>query len=118
MATNVNRFISELDGGVFEEKLAHILSDVASAVTDYDRKGEVQITLKVGKIKNSHQVQIEHTLKYKKPTNHGSISEDNATSTPMYVGTKGALSLFPEKQDQMFDKKGAINGDVTPIRNS
>ncbi|MFD1216377.1 hypothetical protein [Microbulbifer celer] len=117
MSTNVSEFLGDLDGGVFEEKLSHILSEVASAVTDHQRKGEVTITLKMAHINNSSQVQIDHTLKYKRPTSRGSVTEDNSTTTPMYVGTKGSLSFFPEKQDQMFDKKGGVN-EVTPLRKS
>lgn len=116
MATKVSKFFEDLDGGVFEEKLSHILSEVASAVTEHQRKGEVTITLKMAHINNSAQVQIDHTLKYKQPTMRGTLAEDNSTTTPMYVGTKGALSFFPEKQDVMFDKKGGVNNDVTPLR--
>ncbi len=109
MATKVDSFFADLDGGVFEEKLSRVLSDVASAAIEYGRKGEVTIKLNLSQIGSSHQVQIDHTLKYKRPTNRGSISEDNATSTPMHVGTGGALTFFPENQTQMFDKKGLPN---------
>lgn len=32
MKTNVTEFISDLDGGVFEQKLSHALSQVAAGV--------------------------------------------------------------------------------------
>lgn len=32
MSTKVDQFIADLDGGVFEEKLSAILSDVAASV--------------------------------------------------------------------------------------
>lgn len=106
MSTNVNQFIVHLDGGVFEEKLSTILSDVAASVVDHGRSGEVNINLKIKQIGSSHQVQVDHTLKYKRPTSKGNISEDNSTSTPMHVGKRGAMSFFPENQGTMFDKKG------------
>jgi hypothetical protein len=108
VSTKVDQFIADLDGGVLEEKLSSILSDVAASVIDHGRAGTVQLTLNIKQIGNSHQVQIDHVLKYKRPTSRGNISEDNATTTPMYVGTRGALSFFPENQSQMFDKKGGV----------
>ncbi|QFT53515.1 hypothetical protein [Microbulbifer sp. THAF38] len=116
MSTNVTQVFADLDGGVFIEKLAHILSDVAGAVTDHEKKGEVSINLKLSKIQNSDQVQIEHTLKFKKPTMRGSIIQDDATSTPMYVGTKGALSFYPEKQPPLFEQES--NGNVAKLKSN
>ena len=112
MTTKVEQFISDLDGGVFEEKLSAILSDVAASVIDHGKKGTISITLDIKQIGSSHQVQIDHVLKYKRPTSRGSISEDNATSTPMHVGKRGALSFFPEDQGVFFGKKGEVaDGD-------
>lgn len=108
MPTDVQAFISEIDGGVFEEKLSAALSEVAAAVVDYDGKGRVQITFDFERLGNSHQVSVKHKLIYKRPTPHGSASEDNSTSTPMHVGKRGKLSIFPEDQHQMFGKKGEI----------
>ncbi|MCO1336641.1 hypothetical protein MO867_20150 [Microbulbifer sp. OS29] len=116
MSTNVTQLFSDLDGGVFLEKLAHTLSEVAGAVTDHEKKGEVNINLKMSKIQNSDQVQIEHTVKFKKPTMRGSIIQDDATSTPMYVGTKGALSFHPIKQPPLFDQDSS--GKVASIKSS
>lgn len=109
--TKVENFMADLDGGVFEQKLSAMLSDVASSVIDHRRQGEVTIKLKMKRIGESHQVQIDHTLAYKRPTSRGTVQEDNATSTPMYVGTGGALTFFPENQVPMFDKKGQIAED-------
>jgi hypothetical protein len=118
MSTKVDQFIADLDGGVFEEKLSAILSDVAASVIDHGKKGTVSITLDIKQIGSSHQVQIDHVLKYKRPTSKGSISEDNSTSTPMHVGTRGALSFFPENQGQMFDKKGEPSDKVSAFPNT
>jgi len=106
MPTKVDKFIEDLDGGVFEEKLSQILSDVAGAVIDQGKNGKVDISLTLRQIGNSHQVQVDHTLKYKRPTSRGSMSEDNTTSTPMHVGTRGALTFFAENQAQIFDRAG------------
>lgn len=106
MSTKVTQFIVDLDGGVFEEKLAAVLSDVAAGVIDHGKVGEVDIKLKMKQIGSSHQVAIEHTLKYKRPTSRGTIAEDNTTSTPMHVGSRGALSFFPENQGQLLGKQG------------
>ncbi|WP_226647964.1 hypothetical protein [Microbulbifer variabilis] len=116
MSTNVTQLFADLDGGLFIEKLAHTLSEVAGAVSDHEKKGEVNINLKMSTIKNSAQVQIEHTVKFKKPTMRGSIIQDDATSTPMYVGTKGALSLYPEKQPPLFDQES--NGNVAKLKSN
>lgn len=108
MSTDVTKFIVHLDGGVFEEKLSAILSDVAASVVDHGKSGEVNITMKIKQIGSSHQVQVDHTLKYKRPTSKGSISEDNSTSTPMHVGKRGAMSFFAENQGTMFDERGSL----------
>ena len=106
MTTNVSQVIGELDGGQFEGQLSTVLSEVAAAVMDNDGKGKASITLDIKRIANSSQVTVLHTIKYSRPTKVGTRSEDIARSTPMYVGTKGSLSYFPENQAKMFDLKG------------
>lgn len=108
MSTNVEKFFSELDGGVFVEQLGAILSASAAGVVDHDRTGEVTIKLGLRKIGNGHQVAVNHTLKYSHPTKRGKIGEEQTTSTPMHVGKNGALSFFPENQGTMFDKRGQL----------
>lgn len=108
MATKVEKFFADLDAGLFEEKLSSVLSDVAAAVVDHGTKGEVTIKLSMSQIGNGHQVAVHHSLEYKRPTTRGHQSEKDTTSTPMHVGTKGALSFFPENQTQMFDKRGRV----------
>lgn len=108
MSTDVSEFISDLDGGAFESALSGVLSDVAGAVIEQGRAGEVTVKLKFKQIGSSHQVQCEHELKYKQPTKKGNMVEDMTTMTPLYVGTKGKLSFFPENQNQFFGKNGEI----------
>lgn len=108
MATNVAQFIEDLDAGVFKEKISSILSDVAGASIDHSAKGTVTIQFDFKRIGESDQVQIDHTIKYKRPTSKGDISETKKTTTPMYVGAKGALTFFPEKQGQLLGKNGEV----------
>jgi len=109
MSTKVEQFVADLDGGVFEEKLSHILSQVAGSVVDHGKKGKISIELEITQIGNGHQVKVDHKLKYSRPTARGTQSEDEKTSTPMHVGKGGAMSFFPENQHQMFGKKGEVN---------
>lgn len=108
MSTDVGTFLSDLDGGVLENKLSQILSDVAGAVIDHNAAGEVILKLNMKRIASSYQVQVNHMIKYTRPTSKGKVTEDNTTSTPMYVGSGGRLSFFPENQNQMFNKTGEI----------
>lgn len=110
MSTNVEQFFSDLDGGVFNEKLSMILSEVGAAVVDNGKKGKVVIEFDFAQIATSHQVHVSHTLKYQRPTKRGKKAEDDKTATPMYVGRGGKLTFFPENQGQMFDKKGQTPG--------
>ena len=102
----------DLDGGIFDDKLGSILSQVAQAVIDYDKKGQVTITLDVSQIGSAHQVEVKHKLAFSKPTQRGTIKQDDTTSTPMHVGTGGAMSFFQEDQATMFGRKGEpLKGD-------
>lgn len=108
MSTDVQEFISDLDGGVFAEKLSRVLSDVASAVIDHGEKGSVTIKIDMSRIATSHQVEVKHRLEFSRPTMRGAQSEHEVTKTPMYVGAKGALTFFPENQGQFFGKRGEV----------
>ena len=112
MSTNVSTFFSDLDAGVFEEKLSRVLSDTAIAALEHKRQGEVAIKLTLKRIGDSQQVSITHKLTYKRPTSKGQVTEDNTTETPMHVGANGALSLFPEDQTDLFrnQKEESVNG--------
>lgn len=105
--TDIPEFFAELGAGTFEEKLARTISETATAVMVNNREGEVTLKFKIKPISSS-QAKVMHTIDYKAPTLNGQKSEKNTTDTVMYVGPKGKLSLFPENQTQMFDKKGSI----------
>lgn len=47
------------------------------------------------------QRQIEHRLDYIAPTRRGKSSEQDSTTTPLYVGRNG-LTISPENQLQQF----------------
>lgn len=104
--TDLPQFINDLDGGVFAEKVARALSDVAAGVIDYDDKGELNIKLKLARIGNSYRVAVKHALTYKVPEANGSYSQENTTESVMHVNTGGRMSMFPENQHQMFGKRG------------
>lgn len=104
--TDISEFLSELGAGTFEEKLARTIQETASLVMTNNREGEVTLKFKMKPI-SSTQAKVIHTIEFKAPTMHGQKSEKNTTDTVMYVGQKGKLSLFPENQMQMFDKKGS-----------
>lgn len=104
--SDVAEFIGELDAGVFEEKLARILGDTAMAAMANSKEGEVTLKFKIKPMSPS-QANVSHTIEFKAPTKNGKKSETNTTATLLYVGAKGKMSLFPENQTQMFDKKGA-----------
>lgn len=105
--TNLEQLFEELDAGVFGQKAARALSDVALGVINNERSvtGEVALIFKVKRIGNSRQVEVAHCLKYTRPTANGKASEENTTSTPLYVGQRGALTLIPDTQQKLFDGK-------------
>jgi len=112
MPTNVQEFISDLEGGIFEQKLAHVLSDVALNTVENGKKGKVgkiTITLTMSRLAETQQLSIDHKLDFVKPTNNGKQSEETTTTTLMHVHRGGDLGIFPENQGQLFDKKGQVN---------
>lgn len=104
-ATDVEEFITDLDGGIFARKLSIALSSVAAAVCDNNRIGKVSIDFTIVNIPGTSQVHVGHTLKFSRPTMDGEASEKEKRSTPMHVGKFGKLSLTPENQMQMFSQK-------------
>lgn len=104
--TDVVRFLEDLDGGVFLQKLARAISEVAGGVVDHDAKGNIDLKFNLQRIGNSYQVNIAHTLKYTVPTMRGKISEEDTTQTPMHVNTGGLVSIFPENQHQLLTRNG------------
>lgn len=104
--TAADEVLNDLDGGVFMQKMAAALADVASGVVTHGRAGQVQITLDMKQIEDSHQVAVKHTLTYKQPTMRGEKGEKDQTSTPLYVGTRGKLSIMPDNQTKFGFMEG------------
>lgn len=92
-ATDVPEFISDLDGGMFERMLSQALSETAASVVDHAKTGEVTVKFKLEKIAGTHQVRLQHDMKFIKPTSMGKSSEETGGATVLHVGKFGALSL-------------------------
>lgn len=105
MTTEIQQFVSDLNGGVLEQQLSQALSDVASGVVLHGKAGKILISLDISRIGDSSQVKIKHCLDFAKPTSKGRVREDVTGETPMHVGAGGRMSLFPEHQHDMFNSK-------------
>lgn len=116
-STDVNQFISDLDGGQLEADLGKILTATGIAVCDFDGDGEVIIKLAVKRIGNSNQVNIKHLVSYTKPTSRGKQSEKTAGETAMYVSASQGMTFFPSRGNQgtLLSKNGeSSNGGEMP----
>ncbi|MDX1816084.1 MAG: hypothetical protein R3180_00085 [Marinobacter sp.] len=105
-ATDLPEFINDLDGGVYAEKVARALSDVAGGVIDHQKGGEVTLKFKLARVGNSYRVAIKHSLTYKVPEANGSFSQENTTESIMHVNTGGRMTVFPENQGQLLTRTG------------
>lgn len=113
--TDVPVFLGDLDGGVFNNKLAAALNDVALGVINNGGKGKVVVTFDIDRLSNSieeKRVHIKHQLKYVSPTPRGKVSEEDTTETPMYVGKGGKLTIMQEDQGQLFGIDGQPDGKL------
>lgn len=108
-ATDVEEFLTDLDGGQFDQMLSIALSKVASAVVDRDKKGKVSVEFAFEAIKGTHQVRIAHTVKFTAPTSNGKASEEAGGASVLHVGKLGRLSLA---QPKLFedDRQTSIPG--------
>lgn len=105
-STDVQAFIGELDGGVFETKIGAVLSEVASGVMNTKTKGKEIEPF------DENRVKIKHKLSYVRPTNRGKISEEDTTETPMYVNRGGRLTILQEDQGQLLTLAGEPDGKL------
>lgn len=107
--------LGEFDAGLFVDKTLAFLKDAAIGVIATGKKGNITIALDLEQIGSTHSVQVKHTLKYTRPTLNGKLTEENTTSTPMYVDNQGYLSVSPWTQEDLFNlPENAIpfnNGD-------
>lgn len=106
--TPIDELFEELDGGTFGKRLATAMADSALGVVatgDRKKKGKVTVTFDISQIGESNQVQIDHTIEFRKPTHRGSQSEVHTTASVMYVGTRGALTVLANDNRDMFKKE-------------
>lgn len=104
-ATDVEEFITDLDGGQFEHMLSVAVSRVAASVIDHEKKGKVAIELNFERIGGTHQVRVKHTIKFTQPTARGKVVEDGEGATVLHVGKYGKLSIA---QQPLVGKQGEI----------
>lgn len=112
--TDLGEFASDLDGGIFGEKVAQFISDIASSVVSE----EVNLNRQSGKLTLSFtfkrfgtsgaQVMVSHKLDANIPTPHGHVNEVETKETPMFVNQGGNCSFFMEDQGELFTKRGEI----------
>ena len=99
--TDVKDFIDDLDAGIFEQKFAHMLSEVALAAVIHNKTGKVSIEFTIQQIAEGSQVMITHKLKNSKPTKRGMTTEEDKTQTAMFVAKGGAMSALPPAENAL-----------------
>lgn len=100
--TDVNAFISELEAGIFKEKLAHMLSDVALGQVvnnGGNRKGKVNVEFSFQQVGDNNQVMISSKLSHTTITKRGMKSEQTTLETPMFVAKGGQLTIDQPKEE-------------------
>lgn len=104
---NLYETLGEFDAGLFSQKTLEALKDTALAVIrgDGKKKGKVTIEIELDKIGDSSSVTVAHTLKVSKPTKRGKATEEDTTSTPMYVDNLGYLTIAPQTQEDLFKQE-------------
>lgn len=60
MATNLQNLLPDLDGGIFEQKISTMLSDVALGVVTHGRQGKITIEFDLQQIGETQQVNCKH----------------------------------------------------------
>lgn len=107
--TDVDQFIDDLDGGVFKRALARGLTDAAANASTFDEKAKVVVEFVI-KPTGRVTLEVKHFLSVNLPTSNGSIVEKSETSTPMYLGKGGVMTLLPnEESGDLFAQKGNGN---------
>lgn len=105
--------LAEFDAGIFGQKLAKAMADVALNVVTQNKAGKVTVTLDFTSIAEGrqHQVNIKHKLAFVQPTGNGKVTEENTTATAVYVGPGGKLTLMPESQTDLFKRRAEAAAD-------
>jgi len=71
---------------------------------DAKKTGKITIELTLERIGNGAQINMAHKLTYKRPLARGNIVETNETSTLVYCGKGGALTITPDTQLNLIAK--------------
>lgn len=95
---DVHQTLEDFDAGVYMQKVTRALCDAALAAVTHGKKANVTISIDLNRIKETHQVSVDHSLKFTRPTTHGKTMEENTTNSVMHVNQGGHLSIVPEAQ--------------------
>ena len=100
--TDVNDFFDELGAGVFKQKLAHVLSEVAAGVIAYGggkRKGKVTIELSIAQLGENEQLLINQKLAFELPLKRGKRMETDVTDSAFFVGIGGEITATEPREE-------------------
>lgn len=101
-STNVHEFVGALGAGVFEKKLAVLLSQAAEGTVLHGRgnkKGKVTLEFTLQQVGENSQVIVSHRLSHSTPTARGKKSEEDISETPMYVGKGGKMTETAPREE-------------------
>ena len=96
---DVATLLGQLDAGVFAQKIEAAFSNVGLGVAIHGKKGRVLLSFDFSRVGESTQVEVTHKLVFVKPTERGSVREENTTSTPLHVGSGGKLTILETTGD-------------------
>lgn len=94
---DVQVFIGELDGGVFEIKIGVVFSEVVFGVMNTKIKGKVLFNLEI-ELFDENRLKIKYKFLYVRSINRGKIFEEDIIETSMYVNRGGRLIILQEDQ--------------------
>lgn len=100
--TNFAELLGELDAGTLQKRIEMALSDTALGVVTTGKTGKVTLTFTMKQVGESNQVNIDHKVDFSQPTHRGNRSEDHTTSSALYVGGRGALTILPNSNKELF----------------
>jgi hypothetical protein len=98
--------LGQFDAGVFMEKVNTAIKQSSLGTVLYGEKnkvGKVNIEITTTRISESNQVEVKHKLTFSTPTVRGKSGEESTTSTVMYVGYGGVLTVVPDTQQPLFN---------------
>lgn len=119
--TPIETLMEELDGGTLGARIAAALAEAAvgaAACNDKRKKGKVTVEFTISPVGGDQsQVQIDHTVKFATPTQRGKKLEEIATSSVMYVSNRGAITVLPNTNKDLFKpEEGVTGGNVSALR--